>query len=108
MATATAPAPKKSGTKIRPLGDKILVKRVEAETKTKSGLFLPETAKEKPQEATVIAVGDGKVLDSGERAPFQVKKGDKILLGKWGGTEIKIDDETLLIVTEDDILAVID
>lgn len=108
MATATASAPKKSATKIRPLGDKILVKRVEAESKTKSGLFLPETAKEKPQEATVIAVGDGKVLDSGERAPFQVKKGDKILLGKWGGTEIKIDDETLLIVTEDDILAVIE
>ncbi len=108
MATATAPAPKKSSTKIRPLGDKILVKRVEAEGKTKSGLYLPETAKEKPQEATVIAVGDGKVLDSGERAPFQVKKGDKILLGKWGGTEIKIDDETLLIVTEDDILAVIE
>jgi len=108
MATATASAPKKSATKIRPLGDKLLVKRVEAESKTKSGLFLPETAKEKPQEATVIAVGDGKVLDSGERAPFQVKKGDKILLGKWGGTEIKIDDETLLIVTEDDILAVIE
>jgi len=108
MATATASAPKKSATKIRPLGDKLLVKRVEAESKTKSGLFLPETAKEKPQEATVIAVGDGKVLDSGERAPFQVKKGDKILLGKWGGTEIKIEDETLLIVTEDDILAVIE
>ncbi len=108
MATATASAPKKSATKIRPLGDKILVKRVEAESKTKSGLFLPETAKEKPQEATVIAVGDGKVLDSGERAPFQVKKGDKILLGKWGGTEIKLDDETLLIVTEDDILAIIE
>jgi len=109
MATATAPAPKKTGnTKIRPLGDKILVKRVEAEAKTKSGLYLPETAKEKPQEATIIAVGDGKVLDSGERAPFQVKKGDKVLLGKWGGTEIKIDDETLLIVTEDDILAVIE
>jgi chaperonin GroES len=110
MATATAPAPtkSKSATKVRPLGDKILVKRVEAEAKTKSGLFLPETAKEKPQEATVIAVGDGKVLDSGERAPFQVKKGDKILLGKWGGTEIKLDDETLLIVTEDDILAIIE
>ena len=110
MATATAPAPKKTtgATKVRPLGDKILVKRVEAETKTKSGLYLPETAKEKPQEATIIAVGDGKVLDSGERAPFQVKKGDKVLLGKWGGTEIKIDDETLLIVTEDDILAVIE
>jgi chaperonin GroES len=108
MATATLSAPKKSKTKIRPLGDKILVKRVEAESKTKSGIFLPETAKEKPQEATVIATGDGKVLDSGERAPFQVKAGDKVLLSKWGGTEIKVDDDTLLIVTEDDILAVIE
>ena len=102
-ATAT-----KSKTKVRPLGDKILVKRAESETKTKSGLFLPESAKEKPQQASVIAVGDGKLLDSGNRAPFQVKVGDKILLSKWGGTEIKLDDEELLIVSEDDILAVID
>ena len=94
--------------KIRPLGDKILVKRQEAETKTKSGIFLPETAKEKPQQATVVAVGDGKVLDNGSRAPFQVKKGDKVLIGKWGGTEIKVDGEEMLILSEDDILAVVD
>ena len=102
-ATAT-----KSKTKVRPLGDKILVKRALSETNTKSGLFLPESAKEKPQHASVIAVGDGKLLDSGNRAPFQVKVGDKILLSKGGGTEIKLDDEELLIVSEDDILAVID
>jgi len=105
MATATA---KKTNVKIRPLGDKILVKRVEAETQTATGIFLPESAKEKPQEAEVIAVGDGKVLDSGERADFQVKVGDTILLGKWGGTEVKIEGEEYLILTEDDVLAVLD
>jgi chaperonin GroES len=94
--------------KVRPLGDKILVKRVEAQTKTKSGIFLPESAKEKPQEATVVAVGEGRVLDSGARAPFQVKKGDKVLIGKWGGTEIKIEGVEHLVMTEDDILAVIE
>jgi chaperonin GroES len=94
--------------KVRPLGDKILVKRVEAEGKTKSGIFLPESAKEKPQEAQIIAVGDGRVLDSGERAPFQVKKGDKVIIGKWGGTELKIDDQEYLIMSEDDILAVVE
>ncbi len=94
--------------KIRPLGDKILVKRVEALGQTKSGIYLPETAKEKPQEATVVAVGDGKLLENGTRAPFQVKKGDKILIGKWGGTELKIDNEEMLVMSEDDILAVLD
>lgn len=93
---------------IRPLGDKILVKRVEAETQTATGIYLPESAKEKPQEAKVIAIGDGKSLDSGKRAEFQVKKGDTVLLGKWGGTEIKIDGEDLLILSEDDVLAVIE
>ena len=76
---------------IRPLGDKILVKRVEAEERTASGIYLPEGAKEKPQEAKVVAVGDGRQLDSGKRADFQVKKGDTILISKWGGTEIKIE-----------------
>lgn len=92
---------------VRPLGDKIIVKRVEAQEKTASGIFLPESAKEKPQEAKIIALGDGKVLDSGERATFQVKKGDTVLLSKWGGTELKIDGEEYLILTEDDILAVV-
>ena len=94
--------------KVRPLGDKILVKRAEAQTKTKSGLFLPETAKEKPQEATVVEVGDGRLLDSGKRAAFQVKKGDRILIGKWGGTELKIEDVEMLVLSEDDVLAVIE
>ena len=92
--------------KIRPLGDKILVKRVEAQGQTDSGIFLPEAAKEKPQEATVIAVGDGRLLDSGKRAKFQVKVGDTVLIGKWGGTELKIDDDEMLMMSEDDILAI--
>ena len=94
--------------KVRPLGDKILVKRVEAQTKTKSGIFLPETAKEKPQEATVVAVGDGRLLENGKRAPFQVKKGDKVIIGKWGGTELKVEGEEMLVMSEDDILAIVD
>ena len=84
--------------KIKPLGDKILVKRLEAETKTASGIFLPESAKEKPQQAKVIAVGEGKVLDNGDRAPIAIKKGDTIILNKWGGTELKLADEVLAIV----------
>ena len=94
--------------KVRPLGDKILVKRVEAQTKTKTGIFLPETAKEKPQEATVVAVGDGRLLENGKRAPFQVKKGDKVIIGKWGGTELKVEGEEMLVMPEDDILAVLE
>lgn len=95
-------------TKLRPLGDKVLVKRVEAESQTTSGIFLPESAKEKPQEATIVAVGDGRVLDSGERADFQVKKGDKVLIGKWGGTEVKLDEKEMLILDESDILGILD
>jgi chaperonin GroES len=101
-ATAT-----KSKVKVRPLGDKILVQRLEADDKTTSGIFLPESAKEKPQEAKIVAVGDGKLLDSGERADFQVKPGDTVLLGKWGGTDISFDGEDYLIITEDDVLAVL-
>ena len=94
--------------KVRPLGDKILVKRVEAQSKTKTGIILPETAKEKPQEATVVAVGDGRLLENGKRAPFQVKKGDKVIIGKWGGTELKVEGEEMLVMSEDDILAIVD
>lgn len=94
--------------KVRPLGDKVLVKRVEADAQTKSGIYLPETAKEKPQEAKVIAVGDGRLLENGKRAPFQVKAGDTILIGKWGGTELKLDDQEMLIMSEEDILAVVE
>jgi chaperonin GroES len=94
--------------KLRPLGDKILVKRVEAETKTKSGIVLPDTAKEKPKRGKVLAIGDGRRLDNGERAPFTVKKGDEVLFTSYAGTEIKIDGEEVLIMSEDDVLAVVD
>jgi len=94
--------------KVRPLGDKVLLKRVEAESKTKSGIVLPETAKEKPKRGTVIAVGDGKLLDSGERAKFQVKKGDEVIFASYAGTEIKLDGEELMIMSEDDVLAVVE
>lgn len=93
---------------IKPLGDKILVQRVEAETQTASGIFLPESAKEKPQQAKVIAVGTGKVLDNGKLADFTVKKGDTILLSKWGGTEIKHDGKEYIMVSEDEVLAVVE
>ena len=94
--------------KVRPLGDKILVKRVEAQSKTKSGIYLPETAKEKPQEATVVAVGEGRLLENGKRAPFQVKKGDKVIIGKWGGTELKVDGQEMLVMSEDEVLAIVE
>ena len=93
--------------KLRPLGDKILVKRVEAETKTKSGIVLPDTAKEKPKRGKVVALGDGKLLDNGERAKFSVKKGDEVVFTSYAGSEIKIDGEELMIMSEDDILAVV-
>jgi chaperonin GroES len=94
--------------KVRPLGDKILLKRLEAETKTKSGIVLPETAKEKPKRGTVIAVGDGKLLDSGERAKFQVKKGDEVIFASYAGTEIKIDNDEYLVLSEDEVLAIVE
>ena len=94
--------------KLRPLGDKILVKRSEAETKTKSGIVLPDSAKEKPKQGTVIAVGEGKRLDDGKRVPLNVKKGDKILFTSYAGTEIKIDGEELMIMSEDDVLAIVE
>ena len=95
--------------KVKPLADRILVQRIEAQTKTKSGIFLPETAKEKPQQAKVLAVGDGKLnVKTGTRTPVQVKAGDLILLSKWGGSEIKIDGKDYVIVNEDDIMGVIE
>lgn len=95
-------------TKVKPLGEKILVKRVEAEGKTKGGIVLPDTAKEKPKEGRVLAVGEGKLLDSGARAPFQVKKGDRILFSSYAGTEVTIDGDELLLMNEEDVLAVIE
>lgn len=93
--------------KIRPLGEKVLVKRVTAEDKTAGGIVLPETAKEKPKRGIVQAVGDGKLLDSGKRSDLQVKKGDEVLFSSYAGTEIKVDGEEFLIMDEGDILAVV-
>ena len=93
--------------KVRPLGEKVLLKRSESEEKTAGGIVLPDAAKEKPQRATVLAVGDGKLLDSGQRSPLSVKRNDQVLLSKWGGTEIKIDGDEYLILDESDILAVL-
>ena len=94
--------------KIRPLQDRVIVKRLEEEEKTKGGIIIPDTAKEKPQEGKVIAVGKGKVTEDGKVIPLDVKPGDKILFGKYSGTEIKIDGEEHLIMREEDILGVIE
>jgi len=95
-------------TKIRPLFDRVLVKRNDEPTKTKSGLFLPETAKEKPVEGTVLAVGGGRVDDEGKVTALTVKIGDKVVFGKYSGTEIKVDGEDRLIMREDDILGIME
>lgn len=94
--------------KIRPLYDRIIVKRVEAETKTKSGLYIPDSAKEKPIEGEVIAVGNGKITDSGDIRALEVKAGDRVLFGKYSGTEIKLEGEEHLILREDEVLAVVE
>lgn len=95
-------------TTIRPLFDRVVVKRNDEPTKTKSGLFLPESAKEKPSEGTVIAVGNGRVADDGKVTPLTVKVGDKVLFGKYAGTEIKVDGDERLILREEDILGILD
>ncbi len=94
--------------KVRPLHDRIIVQQLEEEEKTKGGIIIPDTAKEKPFEGKVIAVGTGKVNKDGKKVPPEVKKGDRILYAKYGGTEVKIDGEEYLIMKEDDILAVIE
>jgi chaperonin GroES len=94
--------------KIRPLSDRVLVKRLEAKETIKGGIIIPDTAKEKPQEGEVIAVGAGKVGDDGKLRPMNVKAGDRILFGKYSGSEVKIDDEEFLIMREDDILGVLE
>ena len=94
--------------KIRPLQDRVIVKRLEEEEKTKGGIIIPDTAKEKPQEGKVIAVGKGKITEDGKLIPLDVKVGDKILFGKYSGTEIKIEGEEHLIMREEDILGVIE
>ena len=94
--------------KIRPLGDRVLVKRVAEEEKTKGGIIIPDTAKEKPQEGKVVAVGKGKLNEDGKVTPLDVKAGDRILFGKYSGSEIKLDGEEHLILREDDILGVLE
>ena len=94
--------------KIRPLHDRVLVKRLESdEEQVRGGIIIPDTAKEKPQEAEVVAVGPGKIQDNGKRQPMDVKAGDRILIGKYSGSEIKIDDDDFVILREDEILAVV-
>ena len=95
-------------TKFRPLHDRVVVRRVESEEKTKGGIIIPDTAKEKPQEGEIIAVGSGARDESGKLVPLDVKKGDRILFGKWSGTEVKIDGEDLLIMKESDIMGVVE
>ena len=93
---------------IRPLHDRILAKRLQEQEKTAGGLFIPDTAKEKPLEAEIIAVGNGKVMEDGKIRPLEVKKGDKVLIGKYSGSEVKLDGEEHIILREDDILGVIE
>lgn len=94
--------------KVRPLADRILVKREEAQETVRGGIIIPDSAKEKPQEGKVVAVGPGKVDENGKRVPLELKKGDRILMGKYSGTEVKIDGEEHIIMREDDVLAVIE
>lgn len=94
--------------KLRPLQDRILVHRVEEEQTTKGGIIIPDTAKEKPAEGKVIAVGNGKIGDDGKRIPLEIKKGDRILFGKYSGTEVKIEGEEQLIMREEDVLGIIE
>ncbi len=103
MATATA-----SSTKLRPLGDRVVIEPTPREEMTKSGIVLPDTAKEKPQEGKILAVGPGRILDDGKREAVDVKVGDKVLYAKYAGTEFKIDDAELLIVSQKDILAIVE
>jgi len=100
--------PEEESMKIRPLHDRVIVKRNEGDQKTKGGLYIPDTAKEKPIEGTVLAVGNGKILEDGSVRKLEVKEGDRVLFGKYSGTEVKIEGEEHLIMREDDILGVIE
>jgi chaperonin GroES len=97
----------KAQMKVRPLHDRLIIRRIEEKETVKGGIIIPDTAKEKPQEGEVIAVGNGKLLDNGTKVPLDVKAGDKILFGKYSGTDIKIDGEEYLILREDEVLAVV-
>jgi chaperonin GroES len=93
---------------IRPLGEKVLIKRLEADERTAGGIVLPDTAKEKPKRGTVLSVGDGKLLDTGKRQPLQLKKGDQVLFTSYAGTEVKVEGDEMIIMDEGDILAVLE
>ena len=93
--------------KFRPLHDRVVVKRIAAEEKTRGGIIIPDTAKEKPQQGEVVAVGPGRLTDEGKRVALEVRKGDKILMGKYSGTEVKIDGNEYLIMREEDVLAIV-
>ena len=94
--------------KIRPLEDRVVIKQIEAEEKTAGGIVLPDTAKEKPKEGVVVSVGTGKLLENGDRAAFQVKEKDRVIFSSYAGTEVKVDGEEYLVLSEDDVLAVIE
>jgi len=94
--------------KLKPLGDRVVVERLEAETKTKGGIVLPDTAKEKPKEGKVIAVGEGRLQDDGSRSDLQVKVGDRVIFTSYAGTEVTVDDKELVVMREEDILAVVE
>lgn len=94
-------------TKLQPLNDRVIVKRVEAESKTAGGIILPDSAKEKPQEGIIVAIGEGRINKSGDRSPLQVKAKDRVIFSSYAGTEIKVDGQALLIMGEDDILAIV-
>ena len=106
MATATASA-SATNLKLKPIGDRVIVQRLGSAEKTRSGLYLPDSAQEKPQEGKVIAVGSGKLLKNGKVVPLSVKAGDRILFGKYSGSEIKVDDKEYVFLNEDDILAIV-
>lgn len=97
----------KASTKVRPLHDRLLVRRLEQEKTARGGIIIPDTARERPMEGRVLAVGNGRVLDSGKRLPVDVKVGDRILFGKYSGTEIEVDGEEVLVVREDEVLAIV-
>ncbi|MFW6061827.1 MAG: co-chaperone GroES [Planctomycetota bacterium] len=99
---------KKSKPKIRPLGEKVLIERLEAEEVTKGGIVLPDTAREKPREGTVVALGDGKLLENGSRGEFQVAEGDRVIFSSYAGTEAALEGEDYLLMSESDILAVVE
>jgi chaperonin GroES len=103
LATATA-----TSTKLRPLGDRVVIQPIPREEMTKTGIVLPDTAKEKPQEGKILAAGPGRILEDGKREPMDVKKGDKVLYAKYAGTEFKVEGEELLIVSQKDILALVE